>query len=507
MAKSLSFLLFVVSIFIVSCTPSESSIDTVIPQTRAVNPTNTLNPIDTRESTFTHIATGYPTNTPKPTPTPTIYPPPTELRAFPGAEGFGAITPGGRGGQVYEVTNLHDSGAGSFRACAEASEPRICVFRVAGTITLHSNIDITSPYITIAGQTAPGGGITLKSSDSNSTVHLHVETHDVIIRYIRLRPGTNTENGRALTVSKRSNPPYNVIVDHVSMSWSGDEMFITWYDTNNITVQWSIMAESLPAGDGGYKGPNLGEGGASGYLSLHHNLIAHHNQRFPHTKTGVGPVDLVNNIMYNLGAYGYANLKEQTKANLVNNYIKGGPNATTSTFVKDQITSGGYYYNGNIVEPGWSVNNFAPDDHRVPVRYSAPTVTATSAQQAYDDVLSKAGAILGLNCGGGWFNRIDAVDSRIIQSVIDGTRGHDIPPGSTDRGLGFISNPSQVGGWPNLDPGIPCTDSDHDGMPDDWEDQHNFNSNNPSDGPQDADGDGYTNIEEYLNHTNPRGSG
>jgi hypothetical protein len=477
------------------------------PQTRAVNPTNTLNPIDTRESTFTHIATGYPTNTPKPTPTPTIYPPPTELRAFPGAEGFGAITPGGREGQVYEVTNLHDSGAGSFRACAEASEPRICVFRVAGTITLHSNIDITSPYITIAGQTAPGGGITLKSADSNSTVHLHVETHDVIIRYIRLRPGTNTENGRALTVSKRSNPPYNVIVDHVSMSWSGDEMFITWYDTNNITVQWSIMAESLPAGDGGYKGPNLGEGGASGYLSLHHNLIAHHNQRFPHTKTGVGPVDLVNNIMYNLGAYGYTNLKEQTKTNLVNNYIKGGPNATTSTFVKDQITSGGYYYNGNIVEPGWSVNNFAPDDHRVPVRYSAPTVTATSAQQAYDDVLSKAGAILGLNCGGGWFNRIDAVDSRIIQSVIDGTRGHDIPPGSTDRGLGFISNPSQVGGWPNLDPGIPCTDSDHDGMPDDWEDQHNFNSNNPSDGPQDADGDGYTNIEEYLNHTNPRGSG
>lgn len=284
-------------------------------------------------------------------------------------------------------------------------------------------------------------------------------------------------------------------------------MLITWYDTNNVTVQWSIVAESLPAADGGYKGPNLGDGGSSGYLSLHHNLLAHHNQRFPLGNTGVGPIDLVNNVMYNLGEYGYANLKEQTKANLVNNYVKGGPNATISTFVKDQITSGGYYYSGNIVEPGWSVSSFAPVDHRVLVPYSAPAVTTTSAQQAYDEVLSNAGAILGLNCAGGWFNRIDAVDSRIIQSVRDGTRGHDIPPGSTDRGLGFISDPSDVGGWPNLDPGIPCADSDHDGMPDDWENLHDFNSKNPSDGPQDADGDGYTNIEEYLNNNNPRGSG
>lgn len=421
--------------------------------------------------------------------------------AFPGAEGFGRLARGGRGGRVYIVSNTNDSGTGSLRECVEASGPRTCVFRVAGTITLNSNLDIENPYITIAGQTAPGGGITLRTANSVSSDHLRVETHDVVIRYIRSRPGTMAENGRALTVSSSSSPPYNVIIDHVSLSWAGDEIFITWYDTKNVTVQWSSLSESLPFLDGGYKGPNLGDGGSSGWLTFHHNLIAHHNQRFPLTRTGEGPIDLVNNVMYNLGTYGYANLRETTKANLVSNYIKPGPNSTISTFVRDsEITGGGYYHSGNIVEPGWSVERFAPDNHRVSTRYSAPPVSTTAAQQAFEDVLAGSGAIHGLNCDGTWFDRPDAVDVRIVESVRNGTRGHGIPRDQTNQQLGLISDPADVGGWPQLDPGTPCSDSDNDGMPDTWE---QANGLNPSvdDSAQDIDGDGYTNLEEYLNGT------
>lgn len=421
------------------------------------------------------------------------------IPAFPGAEGFGRLARGGRGGTVYIVSNTNDGGAGSLRECVEASGPRTCVFRVAGTITLNSNLDIENPYITIAGQTAPGGGITLKAANPGSSVHLRVETHDVIIRYIRSRPGTQAENARALTVSNSGSAPYNVIIDHVSMSWAGDEIFISWYDTKNVTVQWSSLSESLPYLDGGYKGPNLGDGGTSGWLSFHHNLIAHHNQRFPLTRTGQGPIDLVNNVMYNLGTYGYANLREGTKANLVGNYVKPGPNSTISTFIRDsEITVGGYYHSGNIVEPGWSVESFAPDNHRVSSRYSAPPVTTTSAQQAHEDVLTNSGAIHGLSCDGTWFDRPDAVDVRIVESVRNGTRGHSIPADQTHQQLGLISDPADVGGWPQLDPGTPCADSDNDGMPDAWEEANGLNPG-VDDGAQDVDGDGYTNLEEYLN--------
>lgn len=425
------------------------------------------------------------------------------ILAFPGAEGFGRLARGGRGGQVFVVSNLNDGGAGSLRECVEASGPRTCVFSVAGTITLNSNLDIENPYITIAGQTAPGGGITLKSASATSSVHLRVETHDVIVRYIRSRPGTSAENARALTVSNSGSAPYNVIIDHVSMSWAGDEIFISWYDTNNITVQWSSMSESLPYADGGYKGPNLGDGGGSGWLSFHHNLIAHHNQRFPLTRTGEGPIDLVNNVMYNLGTYGHANLRETTKANLVNNYVKPGPNSTISTFVRDsEISGGGYYHSGNVVEAGWSVDNFASNDHRVSSRYSAPPITTTSAEQAFEDVLAASGAIHGLTCDGTWFNRPDAVDVRIVESVRNGTRGHSIPRDQTVQQLGFISDPSDVGGWPQLEPGTSCADADSDGMPDVWE-QANGLDPNVDDSAGDVDGDGYTNLEEFLNGTSP----
>ncbi len=419
------------------------------------------------------------------------------LSAFPGAEGFGRFAKGGRGGKVYIVSNLNDSGSGSLRACVEASGPRTCVFRVAGTITLNSNIDVTNPYLTVAGQTAPGGGITLRTAFDTSTAHFRVRTHDVIIRYIRSRPGTKVENGRALTVSNSSsgaNAVHDVIVDHVSLSWSGDEIYISWYDTNNITVQWSNISESLP---GGYKGPNIGSEGISGNLSFHHNLIAHHSQRNP-LVTVTYPFDWVNNVVYNPGAYGYANVRGSSQVNFINNYIKSGPNTTIRRYVKEKNLSGGYYHSGNYIEPGGSIKSFAPDNRRVSSPYSTPPIVTTSAQQAYEDVLAKAGAVHGLNCDGSWFNRPDAVDTRIIQSVRDGTRGHNIAPDQTERQLGYISDPSDVGGWPQLDPGTPCQDTDSDGMPDVWEMANSLNPNS-DDSARDKDGDGYTNLEEYLN--------
>ncbi len=421
----------------------------------------------------------------------------TGLIAFPGAEGFGRFAKGGRGGVVYLVSSLADGGPGTLRECVEASGPRTCVFRIAGTIVLSSSLDAENPYLTIAGQTAPGGGITLRTADSLSKAHLRVRTNDVIVRYIRSRPGTKVENGRALTVSHGTDA-YNVIVDHVSMSWSGDEIYISWEDTHDITVQWSNMSESLPAGDGGYKGPNLGSEGVSGNFSFHHNLLAHHDQRYPLVRI-TRPLDWVNNVVYNLGTYGYANVKGQSKVNLVNNYIKPGPNATISTYVREEdIAGGGYYHSGNYVEPGGSLTSVAPNGYRVSTPYDVAPITTTSAQQAFEDVLTKSGAIHGLACDGTWFARPDPVDVRIVQSVRDGTRGHSIPIAETINQRGFISSPADVGGWPQLDPGTPCVDRDDDGMPDVWERSNGLDPD-VDDSAEDADGDGYTNLEKYLN--------
>jgi pectate lyase len=422
--------------------------------------------------------------------------------AFPEAEGFGRSAKGGRGGEVYIVSNLNDGGPGSLRECVEALGPRTCVFRVGGTISLESWLDVDNPYLTIAGQSAPGDGITLRASDRLSKAHLRVRTHDVVVRYIRSRPGTRIENGRALTVSNpRSgrDAVHNVIVDHVSLSWSADEIFIAWGETNNITVQWSIMAESLPETDGtvGLKGPNIGSDGG-GWVSLHHNLIAHHTQRYPKMNPSGGPVDIVGNVMYNMGSWGHAIVQGDARVNFVNNYVKSGPNTTIETFVFERdIVSGGYYLSGNVIEPG-KITRFAPDNYRSSTRFTAPPIKTVSASQAYEDVLNKAGAVHGLGCDGSWFTRPDAVDLRIVRSVREGTRGHNVPAERTFRRLGFITSPSDVGGWPQLDPGVPCVDSDDDGMPDLWERAHGLDPS-VNDSATDRDRDGYTNLEEFLN--------
>lgn len=425
--------------------------------------------------------------------------------AFPGAEGFGANSVGGRGGRVIEVTNLNDSGPGSLRAAIEAEEPRIVVFRTGGTIELQSSLDVRNPFITIAGQTAPGGGIALKNHPSNEGTPLRVFTHDVVIRYIRSRPGAATQETCCLDgIEILGNSAYNVIIDHCSASWSTDETMSTWYDPHDITIQWSIISEAL-FNSTHEKGPHsaglmLGSDGSYN-ISIHHNLFAHNSERNPRIKTS-GLVDFVNNVVYNYGVLaGYlSNDYSHLPANFVGNFFKMGSDST-STHEIELSPPGSFtfslYVSGNIGphRPSDDLEDWlvvAPEDREwvVPARHVAPPVTTTSAFEAYDQILVNAGATIGLDSQGNSYWRRDAVDERIVNDVRNGTGG-------------IINDPSEVGGWPELAAGTAPSDTDHDGMPNKWELLWGFHPCNSYDGPGDTDGDGYTNVEEYLNETDP----
>ncbi|MFX0200570.1 MAG: polysaccharide lyase family 1 protein [Candidatus Hodarchaeota archaeon] len=432
------------------------------------------------------------------------------LPAFPGAEGFGTQTPGGRGGRVYEVTNLNDSGTGSLRAAIEARGPRIVVFRTGGTIDLDSTLSIGNPYITIAGQTAPGGGITIKGAD------IRIATHDVVIRYITSRRGPGGENHALTIYAHNSNDVYNIVIDHCSLSWATDECFSTWYRVYNVTIQWSIISEGLdcsthPKGCHS-KGALLGgsyldeaQSGTGAYnISFHHNLIAHQGERLPLITTA-GTVDVVNNVLYNpYWAFSYVSFRAPTitPVNYVKNYFKYGPDSSGAHYEIRVIDDGGndaeIYVEGNIGPNRASDNDpenycVRPDSRSyiVGTRHTAPEITETSATGAYTMVLNKAGNYQYLNCDGSWFSRRDSVDQRIVSDVQNGTGR-------------IIDDPSEVGGWLIIATGMPCADSDHDGMPDAWENLHGFNPSSASDSIQDFDNDGYTNIEEYLNGTDPK---
>ena len=459
--------------------------------------------------------TAIATSTPSPTITQTALPIPTNVgpvRAFPGAEGFGAGSVGGRGGRVIEVINLDDSGPGSLRAAVEAEGPRIVVFRVGGTITLQSSLNITNPFITIAGQTAPGGGIALKSSPSYDKATLAIQTHDVIIRYLRVRSGKSTEvssNRDALVIAHISTAVYNVIIDHCSISWATDENISTWYDSHDITIQWCIISEALR--DSTHtKGPHsmgmlLGSAGSRN-ISVHHNLFAHNNARNPRIKTS-GMVDIVNNVIYNphfenYGDWGPSHTTDDyaiVQVNYIANYYKAGAESGTANYyISGSNSSGGLgqaelYVQGNITPLRHSdsadeltgVVRPAQYSWVVPSRHPAPTVTTSSAFDAYEAVLANAGATLPMR---------DEVDERIVNDVMNGTGQ-------------IIDDPSEVGGWPELPTGTAPLDTDHDGMPNEWENLYCFDPNDPSDGPKDADGDGYTNVEEFLNGTQPIAGG
>jgi len=423
--------------------------------------------------------------------------------AFPGAEGFGAQSLGGRDGKVIFVTNLNDSGPGSLRAAVETEGSRTVIFRASGTIALKSAIVINKPYITVAGQTAPGDGICLKN------YALIISADHVIVRYIRCRPGDNAKaEGDSLSLSSGR----NIIVDHCSASWSVDETLSASSRgrLGNVTVQWCIISESLDdsihhKGSHGYGSLIRGSFG-NGY-TYHHNLYAHHHARLPrpgnYLDSSRDPegfvLDFRNNVVYNwageaagYNADGSNGTNSITKMNFISNYYKSGTNSTGSLAFSESTHAARAFFcdncmNGSYPDDPWSLvifKNFSDEDkkaYKQPEPIPVPAVKTDDAMTAYKRVLAESGAIL---------PKRDTVDIRIVNDVKNGTGK-------------IINDEQQVGGWPDLKSTEPPKDSDKDGIPDEWEKQHGFDLNDPTDGNEDADANGYTNLEEYLNNTKP----
>lgn len=420
-----------------------------------------------------------------------------QVRAFPEAQGFGTLTPGGRGGNVLMVTNLNDHGPGSLRAALEEDGPRIIVFQVSGLINLETALVVDHPYVTIAGQTAPGEGICIRGEG------VRVKTHDVVVRYLRIRPGdidfgppNKWDDIDALTIGGNANEVYNIVLDHCSFSWAVDENVGIWGSPHDITIQYCIISEGLHIskhpGGGHSMGMLIGKKATN--ISVHHNLFAHNNDRNPHIN-GASKVDFRNNIIYNPGgvAIDLTGRKGQM-INLVNNYIIRGPatKITSNILLRDTLTKNPkLYVAGNI-----GVYGKHPADnwllvkdvfHRVPDRsmqsdapFSHPEVNTQVPSAAYDLVLQDVGATLPLR---------DAVDRKTIRDIID-------------RKGSILSVKRHLLEWPPFARGIPFVDFDNDGIPNHWEEAFGLDTQQ-NDSALDKDSDGYTNIEEYLNHTNP----
>ncbi len=406
------------------------------------------------------------------------------LPAFPGAQGFGADTPGGRGGRVLLVTNLNDSGPGSLRDACSQQGPRTVVFRVGGTIQLKSHLRITEPFITVAGQSAPGGGILLRDAG------IRVETHDVIIRFLRVRVGASTvetpgsQDALAVT-AEHEGQTYNVVIDHCSLSWAIDENASTWGPVRGVTFQWCILSECLLQSSVRDEPHSMGIllGKASTRTTLHHNLFAHNRGRNPRIQAGLR--DVVNNVFYNYG-WGACQLSGDPQVNLIGNYWRPGPDSNLRRAVVHGEQFGSIYVSGNISpdraregDPEWEiVVPEAPESlHRAARPFDTPAVAAQPALKAYLLVLDGAGATVPYR---------DAVDARVVRDV-------------RLKSGRLINDPSDVGGFPAIAAGEAPPDSDRDGMPDAWEKANGLDPDDASDHSADRDGDGYTNLEEYLN--------
>lgn len=412
--------------------------------------------------------------------------------AFPGAEGFGKYTTGGRGGKTIVVTNLNDDGPGSLREAINRKGSRTIVFAVSGTIALESKLVIKNGDLTIAGQSAPGDGICLKNYTTT------ISASNVIVRYMRFRMGDERKyQDDAFNGTRQT----DVIIDHCSMSWSIDEA-ASFYYNKNFTMQWCLIAESLEHSFH-EKGPH-GYGGIWGgeCATFHHNLLANHtsrNPRFSGSGTVPNPpnelVDFVNNVIYNWQAnstYG----GEKGDYNMVNNYYKPGP-ATVKT--RNRILNpyeelGKFYLNGNVLEGNKKITadnwlgvigekNAPVDKARVDKPFEVLNINQQTAQQAYQMVLQKAGANISR----------DAVDTRIVKDVATGT--------ATEGGDhdGIIDSQTDVGGWPVLKSLPAPADTDQDGMPDAWEKQHGLNPSDAADATAYKLSKDYTSLEVYLN--------
>lgn len=462
--------------------------------------------------------------------------PQAEIPAFPGAEGGGAYSFGGRGGKIITVTSLADSGPGSLRDACEQGGARIIVFNVAGIIHLKSPLIIRAPYITIAGQTAPGDGVCIAGET------IWANTHDVVVRHMRFRRG-ETWVGRR-DDSFGGNPVGNIMIDHCSTSWGLDEN-ISFYrhmfnpedgskdlklPTVNVTIQNTISSQALDTYNHSFGSTLGGEN-----CTFMRNLWANNAGRNPSIGWN-GVFNFVNNVIYNWVHRSVDGGDYTALYNIINNYYKPGPLTPKNTPVGHRILKpeagrsklgyfvfGRVYANGNVVEgyPEISKNNWAggiqvqeqanTDGYTENMKWDKPfpidnPFPIMSANEAYDFVMDNVGAT---------FPKRDIVDQRVIEQVKTGKVYYNknlnpedfyqfeyrrLPKDSYKSGI--ITDIKQVGGYPEYK-GKPYKDSDNDGIPDAWEIKYGLNPNDPSDANGDLSGDGYTNIEKYINGIDP----
>jgi hypothetical protein len=432
--------------------------------------------------------------------------------AFPGVEGFGKYTTGGRGGKVIVVTNLNDEGSGSFREAAVKGSPRIIVFAVSGTIHLNSKLFIKG-NVTIAGQTAPGDGICL----ADNSVQLSGD--NIIIRYLRFRMGDKFQKGGMVDGNGGDDAfggthRKNIVIDHCSGSWSTDEVF-SIYGGDSTTVQWNLISEPLnysyhfETGDTGYERHGYGAIWGGRHSSYHHNLIAHCNSRTPRWD-GTRNIpeencDFVNNVIYDWG-HNNVYAGEGGNYNIVNNYYKYGPSTNKSVMYRianpwnkpPSIGFGKWYVDGNyidgnreITENNWlgvNVEKGTASDVKVSSSaFQLIAVKTQSAADAYELVLKNAGAIL---------PKRDTLDERIINEVKNRTGRLIDVQGGYLHGTAYEQT---LSAWPTLNALPAPKDSDSDGMPDEWETKNGLNANDASDASAYKLDKGYTNIEVYIN--------
>lgn len=466
--------------------------------------------------------------------------PQSELLAFPGAEGGGAYSFGGRGGRVIVVTNLNDSGPGSLRDACEQGGARIVVFNVAGIIRIKTPLVIRAPYITIAGQTAPGDGVCVAGES------VWINTHDVIIRYMRFRRGETYVGRRDDAIG--GNPVGNIMIDHVSASWGLDEnmsMYRHMYNdstgkveeklaTVNITIQNSIFSEALDTWNHAFGSTLGGEN-----CTFMRNLWADNGARNPSIGWN-GIFNFANNVIFNWNNRSTDGGDYTALYNIINNYYKPGP----VTELKDPISYrilkpesgrsklpyvvfGRAYVNGNIIEGNERVTkdnwdggvqiedkkgNLMSFEQAKPyfaaMRVNKPfpmaKISILPTITARDYVLENVGANL---------PKRDPVDVRVIKQVktgkIEYIEGVALPEKDFEHRrlpkdsykMGIITDISQVGGYP-LYQGKPYLDTDNDGMPDAYEIKMGLNPKDPSDAAK-ISKSGYANIEVYLNSVVP----
>ena len=435
--------------------------------------------------------------------------------AFPDAYGWGAEATGGRGGTVYYVTNTDNSGAGSLRNALEAAGARIIVFSVAGNITLTSAIIITNPYVTVAGQSAPGSGIVINGE------RLILQTHNAVFRYLSWMGQGGGSEVSMFTIRSHADGVNNIMIDHCSVYWGSDDNIDCWFGDNaahpdiyNITVQNCILAEPPSAHPTNLlmgtqaNTENMGTDRLH-HISIHNNLFANCGHRNP--LLAAQHSEVINNTVYNwqnrIGGF-----KDNAEVDWLANYNKTKSEGTLR-FIRDNATqayeadpSASVYIDDNIITgeltstatenwaspfllENYGSNELPSTDHKRTTRLGLPTysIPILAAAAAYERHLTQAGNSRRLDSNGKWVNRRDSEDTRIIADVTNGTGADDVPDGP-----GTIPTPVA---------GTAYTDTDGDGMPDDYEDANSLDKNSASDGPTIA-GNGYSNVENFLNGPN-----